>query len=393
MRLHEFQAKQLLAQYGIPVPSGVVVEQPKAITKALAKFKGRPCVVKAQVLAGGRGKAGGVRLTRTAAEARAAIQALLGTRLVTPQTGGQGEVVRRVLVEAASTVQQEFYVSIILDRRRECPVLLASREGGVEIEALASRAPEAILREPIDVVLGLHPFQARRVVYALGLTEPKLVEQGVALLRNVARLFLELGGSLVEINPLALTAERGLLALDAKLTLDDSAVPRHPETSALAAARDDGHPLEVRARELGVSYIGLDGNIGCMVNGAGLAMATLDIITLHGGEPANFLDVGGGANVEQVREAFKLLVADPRVRAILINIFGGIMQCDVIARGILEAVKVVKPTVPLVVRLEGTRAQEGRQLLASSRLPIVAATTMDDAAAKVVRAAQQGAVG
>ncbi len=390
MRLHEFQAKALLAQYGIPVSPGVVVDSPRTITKALAKFKGRPCVVKAQVLAGGRGKAGGVRLTKTAKEARAAIQALLGTRLVTKQTGAQGELIRRLLVEPASTLQHEYYVSIVIDRSRECPVLLASREGGMEIEELAARAPDKILKEPIDPTIGLQPFQARKVIYALGLTDPKLVEQGVALLLNLSRAFLALGASLVEINPLALTKERGLLAVDAKLTLDDSALPRHPEVAKWYDPRDQ-HPLEARARELGINYVGLDGTIGCMVNGAGLAMATMDIIKLHGGEPANFLDVGGGANVEQVREAFTLILGDTKVRAVLINIFGGIMQCDVIAQGILDAAKVVKPKVPLVVRLEGTRVQEGRALLAASKLAITSATTMEDAAEKAVRAAARGA--
>ncbi|OGX40059.1 MAG: succinate--CoA ligase subunit beta [Omnitrophica WOR_2 bacterium RIFCSPHIGHO2_02_FULL_68_15] len=388
MRLHEFQAKALFKSYDLPVPLGVVVESSKGTTKALAKIKTRPCVVKAQVLAGGRGKAGGVRLTKTTAEARAAIAALLGSRLVTKQTGGAGELVRRVLVEQAFTLQHEYYVGLVIDRSRETPVLLASREGGMEIEELAARAPEAILKEPLDVTRGLQAFQARKIIYALGLTDPKLVEQGVQLLRNLARLGLDLGASLVEINPLALTKERGLVAIDAKLTLDDSALPRHPELAALSDPRD-GSPLEARARKVGIHYVGLDGTIGCMVNGAGLAMATMDIIKLHGGEPANFLDVGGGANVEQVREAFTLILGDAKVRAVLINIFGGIMQCDVIAQGILEAAKMVKPRVPLVVRLEGTRVQEGRTLLAASKLAIRSATTMEDAAKQVVAAAQE----
>ena len=385
MRLHEFQAKALFAQYGIPVPTGIVVDNPKAITKALAKFKGRASVVKAQVLAGGRGKAGGVRVAKTARDARAAVTALLGTRLVTKQTGGHGELVRRVLIESAAAIQQEFYVGIVIDRGRETPVMLASREGGMEIEELAARSPEKILREPLEVALGLQPYQARKIVYALGLTDPKQIEQGIALLRSLARLFLELGASLAEINPLALTKERGLVAIDAKLTIDDSAVPRHPELAKFADPRE-GNLLETKARTLGISYVGLDGNIGCMVNGAGLAMATMDIIKLHGGEPANFLDVGGGANVDQVREAFRLIVEDCKVQAVLINIFGGIMKCDVIAQGIIDAAKVVKPKVPLVVRLEGTRVHEGRKLLAASGLAILSATTMDDAARQVVEA-------
>ena len=383
MRLHEFQAKALFAEYGIPVPTGVVVDSPKAVTKALAKFKGKPCVVKAQVLAGGRGKAGGVRVARTAKEARAAVTALLGQRLVTKQTGGQGELIRRVLVESAAEIQHEFYVGLIIDRGRETPVLLVSREGGMAIEELAARAPSKILKEPLDVTVGLQPYQARKLVYALGLTDPKHVEQGVALLGNLARLFLELGGALAEINPLALTKERGLMAIDAKLTLDDSALARRPDLGNWADPRDL-HPLEAKARKVGINYVGLDGTIGCMVNGAGLAMATMDIIKLHGGEPANFLDVGGGANVEQVREAFRLILSDDQVKAVLINIFGGIMKCDVIAQGIIEAAKVVKPKVPLVVRLEGTRVQEGRKLLAASGLRIVSAATMEEAAKQAV---------
>ncbi len=390
MRLHEFQAKALFKSYDLPVPPGVVVDSPKGITKALTRVKARPCVVKAQVLAGGRGKAGGVRIAKTTQEARTAIEALLGSRLVTKQTGGVGELVRRVLVEPASTILHEYYVGLVIDRSRETPVLLCSREGGMEIEELAARAPEAILKEPLDVARGLQAFQARKVVYALGLTDPKVVEQGVALLRNLARLCLDLGASLVEINPLALTKERGLVAIDAKLTLDDSALPRHPELAALNDPRD-GSPLEARARKVGINYVGLDGTIGCMVNGAGLAMATMDIIKLHGGEPANFLDVGGGANVEQVREAFTLILGDAKVRAVLINIFGGIMKCDVIAQGILEAVKTIKPRVPLVVRLEGTHVQEGRSILAASKLAIRSATTMEDAAKQVVAAAQEAA--
>ena len=388
MRLHEFQAKQLFARYQIPVAPWAVVDSPRAITKALAKFKGRPCVVKAQILAGGRGKAGGVRFAQTPKDARAAIQALLGSRLVTRQTGGQGELVRRVLIEAASTIERELYVGIVIDRSRECPVLLCSRQGGVEIEALAATSPDAILKEPMDVLLGFSPYQARKAIYALGLSDPKLAQQGVALLMNLARLFLEVGASLVEINPLALTRERGLLAIDAKLNVDDSSLPRHPEIAAWDEAQDYS-PLESKARKVGISYVGLDGTIGCMVNGAGLAMATMDEIKLHGGEPANFLDVGGGADVAQVREAFKLLLSDSKVRAVLINIFGGIMKCDVIAQGILDAAKGIKPRVPLVVRLEGTRVQEGRKILADSKLAIITATDMSDAAEKAVKAVQR----
>mgnify|MGYP001433612041 CR=1 FL=1 len=386
MRLFEFQAKELFSDFSIPIPSGSVVESPPQITKALSRFKKRPCVVKAQVLAGGRGKAGGVVVAQTAPEAREAIKKLLGKKLVTRQTGKSGETIRRILVEQALTIEKEFYTAILVDRSREYPVLLASKEGGMEIEELAAKSPEKIIREPFNPNIGLRPYQARKVIFALGIRDPQLIQQGVAFLSNLSKAFLGLDATLAEVNPLGLTKEKGLVALDAKLTIDESALGRQPNAARFYDPSNE-HPLEAKAKKVGINYVGLDGNIGCMVNGAGLAMATMDIIKLHGGQPANFLDVGGGASVEQVREAFRLLVSDKKVKAILINIFGGIMRCDVIAQGVIEAAKATRLDVPLVVRLEGTRVKEGRIILEKSKIDIVTATDMDDAAKKAVEVA------
>ncbi|MBM4086682.1 MAG: ADP-forming succinate--CoA ligase subunit beta, partial [Planctomycetes bacterium] len=344
------------------------------------------CVVKAQVLAGGRGKAGGIKVADSPDAARRCADEILRTALITRQTGRAGRTARRVLVEECVQISRELYLGMTLDRSAASPVVIASAEGGVEIEELAKARPERILRERVDLPWGLQAFQARRLAIGLGLGG-RLMPKAVNLMLALSRAFIENDCSLVEINPLALTAQGDVLALDAKMSFDDNALHRHADLAALRDP-DELTPQEAEAAKDDLSYIGLDGNIGCMVNGAGLAMATMDIIKLHGGAPANFLDVGGGASVEKVRHAFRLLLSDPRVQAVLVNIFGGIMKCDVIAQGILDAVKGEAVRVPLVVRLEGTNVDAGRRLLAASGLNITPATSMSDAAAKVVAAAR-----
>jgi len=347
-----------------------------------------PWVLKAQVLAGGRGKAGGVQIAKTAAEARAKAKAMLGMRLSTAQTQGRPVTVREILVDKAVDIAREMYVSVAMDRARACPVVIASPEGGMEIEELARTRPEAILREPIDPNRGILDFQVRRLFFAFGLPPAKM-GPFTDILKKAVRAFLETDASLVEINPLVLTRKGDLLALDAKISIEDNALFRHPELSS----REDieASPLELQAKKAGISYVGLDGSIGCLVNGAGLAMATMDTIKLAGGEPANFLDVGGGASAEQVTRAFQILLKDKRVRAVLVNIFGGIMQCTTIADGILAAVRGTGLTVPLVVRLEGTRVEEGRAILAKSDLSLIPADSLWDAALKAVAAASSAA--
>ncbi len=384
MKLHEYQAKAQFAAAGLTVPRGVVVKKAKKAGKAFDKLGGELAVVKAQIHAGGRGKAGGVRLVRSADEAEAAARDLLGKPLVTKQTGPQGTVVRTVLVEEGLDLRKELYAAVVLDRRLERPVLMASAEGGVEIEEVAATKPEAILREVIDPERGLDAFQARRVAFALGI-DKDLVRPLAATLQRLARLWLTSDASLVEVNPLVTTGDGRVVCLDGKMSIDANALFRHPD---LAALRDLGEeePREVRAREAGLSYIGLDGNIGCLVNGAGLAMATMDIVKLHGGEPANFLDVGGGATAEQVTTAFGIILEDTSVKGILVNIFGGIMRCDVIAEGVVAATKAVGLDRPLVVRLEGTNVAKGRSILKKSGLDITPAKDMDEAARLIVEA-------
>ena len=386
MRLLEHQAKKLLSSWGIPIPRGTVLTRLSQLSSAAKKTGKYPLIVKAQVYAGGRGKAGGVVKAKNASEAKAAAARLLGKKLVTAQTGPAGTVVKALLLEEGLTLQQEFYLSVLLDRSRQVPVVIASREGGVAIEELAKERPEAISTTPFDPFLGLLPHQARRIAGWLGIPAAHREAAAQQLIR-VARGFFSTDASLVEVNPWALTREKGMLALDAKVTLDDNALFRHPEFDKLKTADADS-PSEARSRIIGINYVGLDGVIGCMVNGAGLAMATMDSIKLNGGDPANFLDVGGGADVNQVREAFKLIVADRKVKEILVNIFGGIMKCDVIAQGIIQATRSVKLKIPLVVRLEGTNVETGRKLLADSGLGFITATDMDEAARKVVEAAR-----
>jgi succinyl-CoA synthetase beta subunit len=384
MNIHEYQAKDLLRRYGVAVPNGKVATTADEAA-AVAREFGPVCVVKAQIHAGGRGKAGGVKVCTTPEEAREFARGLLGKKLVTHQTGPGGREVRRVLVEQGCDIARELYLGMVIDRARGWPTLMASAEGGVEIEEVAARSPEKILREPIDPAVGLQAFQGRKI--AFGLSIPKeSINRAVSFISGLYRAFSESDGSLAEINPLVLTGAGDLLALDAKMGFDDNSLFRHPEIRELRDLHEED-PKEVEASKHDLSYISLDGNIGCMVNGAGLAMSTMDIIKQCGGAPANFLDVGGGATTEKVTAAFKILLSDQNVKAVLVNIFGGIMKCDVIATGVVEAARDVHLRIPLVVRLEGTNVELGKQILAQSQLDILAASDMTDAARKVVTAA------
>ena len=382
MNIHEYQAKELLKPFGVPVPRGGVASTPQEAA-AVARELGGTCVVKAQIHAGGRGKAGGVKLVKSAEEAEKAARELLGKILVTHQTGPQGREVRRLLIEEGLPIARELYLGMVLDRAVGRLTVIASSEGGVEIEEVARKSPEKILKEVIDPAVGLLPFQCRRIAFALGLN--KQAGPFTGLLQALARAFMEKDCSLAEINPLVVTQDGRLIALDAKMNIDNNALFRRPEIEALRDLSEED-PKEYEASQLGLSYISLDGNIGCMVNGAGLAMATMDIIKLAGGEPANFLDVGGGATKERVTEAFKILLSDKRVKGVLVNIFGGIMRCDVIAQGVVDAARELGVTVPLVVRLQGTNVDQGRNILADSGLAITPADTIGDAAEKIVAA-------
>jgi succinyl-CoA synthetase beta subunit len=384
MNIHEHQGKEVLRRYGVAVPNGkacFTVEEAVAAAREL----GFPCVVKAQIHAGGRGKAGGVKLVRDEAAAKAAATELLGTTLVTHQTGPQGRVVRRLLVEEGCQIARELYLGMVVDRGAGRATLMASTEGGVEIEEVAARTPEKILRETIDPVVGLAGYQARRVGFGLGLSKEQ-VGKAVGFLQALARAFVECDCSLAEINPLVVTQAGDLLALDAKIGFDDNALFRHPELRELNDANEQD-PREIEAAKYDLSYIALEGNIGCMVNGAGLAMATMDSVKAAGGEPANFLDVGGGANTEKVKAAFKIILSDPAVKGIFINIFGGILRCDVLAEGVVAAAKEVGLAVPLVVRMEGTNVEQGKRILADSGLDIITAADMLEGAQKAVAAA------
>jgi len=399
MNIHEYQAKELFRQFGVMVQTGGVArtaeEAGARYDEIAAAFgPGVEVVIKAQIHAGGRGKGGGIKFARTREECVAAARKLIGMTLVTPQTGAQGRLVRSVLVVNAVTSQRELYFAVLLDRVLSRPVVIASTEGGVDIEGVAAKTPEKILKEVVDPALGMMPYQARKLCHALGLTGD-LASAGAKLMLNVYRLFWESDCSLVEINPLVVTTgpdgKPCVLAMDAKVNFDDNALYRHKEIAAMRDTNEED-PREVEASKDDLNYIGLDGNIGCMVNGAGLAMATMDIIKHYGGSPANFLDVGGGASAEQVTAAFKLLCSDKNVKALLVNIFGGIMKCDVLAAGIVGAAKAVHIPVPLVVRLEGTNVEQGRKMLKDSGLPIITANGMADAAEKVVRAAKGNGV-
>jgi succinyl-CoA synthetase beta subunit len=392
MNIHEYQAKELLQKFDVATTRGRVattLDQAEQIARELGDVD---VVVKAQIHAGGRGKGtfangfkGGVHVRKTSAEVRDVAAMMLGQILVTHQTGPAGRQVNKVLVAESADIAREIYFAVLLDRATAAPVIVASTEGGVEIEAVASKSPEKIIREPIDPLAGLQPFQPRKLAKQLGFESSQLKSVS-KLFEGLYRTFIAYDCSMVEVNPLVVTAKGDVLALDAKFNFDDNALYRHPEIAALRDIAEED-PREVEASKHGLNYIGLDGNIACLVNGAGLAMATMDIIKFYGGEPANFLDVGGGATEEQVTEAFKILIADKKVKAILVNIFGGIMKCDIIAQGIINAAKTLKLSVPLVVRLEGTNVEEGKKTIADSGLAVIAADDLADAAQKVVKAA------
>ncbi|HLJ37909.1 MAG TPA: ADP-forming succinate--CoA ligase subunit beta [Steroidobacteraceae bacterium] len=388
MNLHEYQAKELFRGCGIPVPAGKVASSPEEAVAAAHSLGGKVWVVKAQVHAGGRGKAGGVKLARDADAVRAAAAAMLGTRLVTKQTGPEGLPVERVYVESGSDIARELYVSMTLNRERGRIALIASSAGGMEIEEVAAETPEKILSVDVHPAAGLQGYQVREIAFGLKLESP-LIKQFQALAAALYRLYVEKDLSLVEINPLIVTKQGTLLALDAKVDVDGNALFRHPELAQLRDASQED-PMERRASEYELNYVSLDGDIACMVNGAGLAMATMDLIKLHGGAPANFLDVGGGATAERVTAAFELILSNQRVRAVLVNIFGGIVRCDLIAEGVIQAVKKVGVRVPVVVRLEGTNAEAARAMLERSTVKITPADDLTDAARKVVALAAKG---
>ena len=384
MKIHEYQGKELLRRFDVKVPRSRVARSVAEAEEA-AKELGLPVVVKAQIHAGGRGKGGGVKLADTPETAESIAKTMLGMRLVTPQTGPEGKVVQRVLVEEALDRERELYLGLVIDRSSERPVMIASTEGGMDIEEVAAKTPQLILREPIDPALGFAAFQARKLAFALGLTGP-LTAKATKIMASLYRVFEATDASLVEINPLVTTKSGDVLALDAKMGFDDNALYRHPDLKELRDLAEE-EPLEVEASKFSLNYIKLNGNVGCMVNGAGLAMATMDIIKLAGGEPANFLDVGGGATAEQVTNAFRIILSDPHVKAVLINIFGGIMRCDIVAQGVVQAASQVGVKVPVVVRLEGTNKEEGQKILTDSGLDFAVADGMKDAAEKVVRLA------
>ncbi|MEW6544478.1 MAG: ADP-forming succinate--CoA ligase subunit beta [Nitrospirota bacterium] len=385
MNIHEFQAKQLFAQFGVPVPRGKEIKTRRAAEKWAAALDTPVYVVKAQIHAGGRGKAGGVKLTRDRAQVPALAGELLGKKLVTHQTGPKGRKVRRLLIEEGAGIAKELYLSLLVDRDSGWPVFIASTEGGMEIEEVAAHTPEKVLKEPIDPAVGFQGYNGRKLAFGLGLPalEPTLLNPFVAMLGNLYRLFMEKNASLVEINPLVITTDKKLVALDGKVSFDDNGLFKHPDVQALRDLNEE-EPLEIEASANNLNYVKLDGNIGCMVNGAGLAMATMDVIKLAGSWPANFLDVGGGATKETVAAGFRILLKDKNVKGIFINIFGGIVRCERIAHGVIDAAREVQLNVPLVVRLQGTNAEEGRKLLLESGLKVDVADDLWEAAQKIV---------
>jgi succinyl-CoA synthetase beta subunit len=386
MNVHEFQAKKLFGEFGVPVPRGREITLPEAGAAWAQELNTPVFVVKAQIHAGGRGKAGGVKITKDKAAVPGLVKELIGKTLVTHQTGPKGREVRRLLIEEGAVIAKELYVSLLVDRDSGWPVFIASTEGGMEIEEVAAHKPEKIIREAIDPAVGFQSYNGRNVAFALGLPamEPAVVNPFIQMLGNLYRLFMEKNAAMVEINPLVITGDKKLIALDGKVSFDDNALFRHADVQQMRDLHEED-PLEIEAGENNLNYIKLDGNIGCMVNGAGLAMATMDVIKLAGSEPANFLDVGGGATKETVAAGFRILLKDPNVKGIFINIFGGIVRCERIAHGVIEAAKEVKITVPLVVRLQGTNADEGRKLLAESGLKLEVANDLWEAAQKIVK--------
>jgi succinyl-CoA synthetase beta subunit len=389
MKIHEYQAKEILNKYGVPVPRGEMAEtqaQAEAAAKKLFDAGATGVVVKAQIHAGGRGKGGGVKLAKSVAEATELASKILGMNLVTHQTGPEGRIVRRLLIEETLPIEKELYLGIVIDRTEARPVFMASAAGGMEIEQVAEENPDAIRKEYIDPGMGLEAFQARKLAFALGL-KPEQINSAVKFMSGLYEAFAETDGSLVEINPFISCSDGRLFALDAKMNFDDNALFRHPELRELRDVTEED-PLEVEASKYKLNYIKLDGNVGCMVNGAGLAMATMDIIKYAGGMPANFLDVGGGANAEQVTHAFEILLSDKNVKAVLINIFGGILRVDTLATGVVEAAKKTHIQLPIILRLEGTNVEQGREILKQSGLNFIVAETMKDAAEKVVAAAK-----
>jgi len=386
MKIHEYQAKAILAKYGVPVPQGEVIFTAAEAAGVAERLGGGTVVVKAQIHAGGRGKGGGVKVVKGPAEAQATAAKILGMNLVTYQTGPSGQIVQRVLIEQGLKIARELYLGIVLDRATERLVLMVSPEGGVEIEKVAAETPDRIFKEFIHPGIGLSAYQTRKLAFALGLQGPQVAQAG-KMMMALYKACVATDASLLEINPLIVTETGDLLALDAKMAFDDNALFRHPDFKELRDTSEED-PLEVEASKFSLNYIKLDGTIGCMVNGAGLAMATMDIIKLAGGEPANFLDVGGGANAEQIKNAFRILMADKAVKAVLINIFGGILRCDVLAEGVIAAVKDLGVTVPIVIRMEGTNVEKGKQMLKESGLNFETADDMNEAARKVVAAAK-----
>src|SRR5262245_3787778 len=385
MKTHEYQAKEILKKFNVPVPRGVVARSPDEAYHAAKELASAPVVVKAQIHAGGRGKGGGVKLAKTADEARDLAKKMLGMKLVTHQTGPEGREVRVLLIEEGLPIDKEFYLGIVLDRASGRPVFMASAAGGMDIEEVAAKTPEKIFKETIDPAVGFRSFQARKLAFALGLPN-ELINQAAKFMQTLYGAYESMDATLVEINPFLLTKDNRLIALDAKINFDDNALFRHADFKDLRDLNEE-EPLEIEASKFDLNYIKLDGNIACMVNGAGLAMATMDIIKLAGGEPANFLDVGGGASQERVEAAFRILLADPNVQAVLINIFGGIVRCDMVARGVVGATRILNVTKPIVVRLEGTNVEEGQRVLKESGLNFIVADGMKDAAEKAVAAA------
>lgn len=382
MKIHEYQAKEILRRFGVPTPRGEMVSTAEEARAAAERLGTKVVVVKAQIHAGGRGKGGGVKLAKSPAEAGELAAKILGMTLITPQTGPAGRVVKRLLIEEGLDIKRELYLSVLVDRAVAAPVFMASAAGGVEIEEVAHKTPEAILRETVHPAAGFQSYQARKIAFGLGLPAES-VGNAATFLQSLYRAFIETDASLAEINPLVFTGEGKLVALDAKMNFDDNALGRHPEIAEMRDL-DEETPLEVEASKYKLNYIQLDGNVACMVNGAGLAMATMDIIKLAGGNPANFLDVGGGASAEQVKNAFKILLGDPNVQAVFINIFGGILRCDVLATGVVNAAHELKIKVPVVVRMEGTNVEKGKEILRSSGLNFTVAAGMKDGAEKVV---------